>query len=189
MRTYVGPLPLAGLGSVGRLDLLETLDGPLLVPLTVREAVTTEPAATNLRRFGERGGVRTDIPGNGDLDGPARAVLGEAETTPDVRLVAGVLEHAGSAGGVGVVADDRRTRTVARGLGATVSGTVGVLVRAVEAGRSLEAVRGVLHDLDGQGLHATGRYLETAESLLAEAAGPSAGRGVGRPGGGRAARD
>lgn len=180
MRTYLGPIPIAGLGTVGRLDVLEALDGPLLVPLTVREAITTEPAATNLRRFLEAGRLRTDIPGGGELDDAARAVLDGTGPTADVRLVAGVLEHADSAEGVRLVADDRRVRTVGRGLGAAVTGSIGVLVRAVEEGLAAETARGVLADLDGQGLHATGRYLATAETLLEAAAEPGVARDVHR---------
>ena len=166
---YVGPVPLVGLGGIGRLDLLDALPDTPLVPLTVREQVTTEPARTNLRQLLDRGGARTDIPGDGGYDDAARATLGEPATTADVRLVAAVLEHGDTVAGVWLVSDDRRVRTVARGLGAEVTGTVGLLVRAVEQGLPPGEARGLLRDLDDHGLHATGRFLEAADELIGEA--------------------
>lgn len=173
---YVGTLPLVGLGTVGRLDLLASLPGTPLVPLTVREQVTTEPAATNLRRLHDRGGARTDIPGDGDYDDVARTVLGEPGTTGDVRLVAAVLERVDAGEAVTVVSDDRHVRTVSRALGADVTGTVGVLVRSVAEGLPPGEAKRLLRDLDRHGLHATGAFLETADDLVDEASGPVAGR-------------
>lgn len=167
---YVGPVPLVRLGAVGRLDLLSSLPGTPLVPLTVRPQVATEPARTNLRRALDRTELRTDIPGDGDYDDRAREVLDEPDTTGDVRLVAAVLEHADLDRDITLVADDRRVRTVARGLGASVTGTVGVLVGAVEEGLPAAEGRELVREVDGHGLHATGELREAAEELVGETA-------------------
>lgn len=168
-RAYVGPLPLLALGTIGELELLTSLDGPLLVPLTAREAVTSEPARTSLDRFQDRRRIRTDIPGDGELDGPAREVLGEPRPTADVRLIAAVLEHVDAGLPVGIVSDDRRVRLVARGLGAAVTGTLGVVVRAVESGLPADEGERLVRELDRRGPHLTGEVRETALCLVAEA--------------------
>lgn len=73
---------------------------------------------------------------------------------------------------VGVVSDDRRVRTVTRGLGATVTGTMGVLVRAVEEGRSSgDEAKTLLRRVDGGGLHMTAELRERAREMIEDAAG------------------
>ncbi|WP_254864762.1 DUF3368 domain-containing protein [Halovivax gelatinilyticus] len=69
-----------------------------------------------------------------------------------------------------IVADDRRLRTVADGLGATVTGTIGVIVRAVEEGLPKADAKTILRDVDSHGLHLTAELRETAVELI-EAAG------------------
>ena len=79
---------------------------------------------------------------------------------------------------VGVVSDDQRVRTTARGLGAIVTGTVGVIVRAVEEGLDRETAYDLITQIDSHGLHMTGSLREKAYSLIDEAAeSTSAGNG------------
>jgi len=71
---------------------------------------------------------------------------------------------------VGIVSDDQRVRTTARGLGATVTGTVGVVVRDVKDGLDQEEAYDLIQRIDSHGLHMTGRLRETAFELIDEAA-------------------
>lgn len=186
MRVVVDATTLVALGTIGELDLLGCLDGDLYVPAVVREEVTTEPARTNVERFVGGEAVAdgwaatvddeaTADEGLGDLEPyreEARELLGDDGLHGDVAVVAVVLAHTAADRPVGVVSDDRRVRTVARGLGTTVTGTVGVVVRAVEdRGLTAETGRELVRRVDGHGLHMTGELRETAYELVEEAAG------------------
>ena len=57
---------------------------------------------------------------------------------------------------VGVVSDDRCVRATARRVGATVTGTIGVIVRAVEEELDQEEACTLVRRIDSHGLHMTG---------------------------------
>ncbi|WP_435180000.1 hypothetical protein [Halorussus sp. AFM4] len=174
MRVLVDATTLIALGQVGELDLLAWLDGELVVPETARAEVSTEPARTNVQSHSDC--VRRcewDSPGQRNmLFARAKQTLGEDTENGDVAIVASVLRWSDLEGrDVGVVSDDRRVRTVARGLGATVTGTVGVIVRAVEErGTTAEEGKELVRRVDSHGLHMTGELREKAYELVAEAA-------------------
>ena len=65
---------------------------------------------------------------------------------------------------------DARMRTTARGLGASVTGTVGVVFRAVKDGLDQEEAYDLIQRIDSHGLHMTGSLRETAAELIDEAA-------------------
>lgn len=165
-RLYLDATTLIGLGTIGELDLLTAFDGDLVVLPAVREEVTTEPAGTNLKRFLDAEPVHADHPGDAARDRQAMALLDEPSANGDVRLVAAVLEHTADDEPVGVVSDDRRVRTVARGLGANVTGTIGVVVRAVVEGLPAEDGTTIVRRLDDHGLHMTAELRETAYELV-----------------------
>lgn len=162
---------LIALGSVGEVELLANFDGNLLVPEFVDEEVTTEPASTNVEAFFEDNSRRVidDVPES--VESRARDLLGDDGDNGDVQIVAGVLHRQNTHQSVAVVSDDRRVRTVTRGLGATVSGTVGVVVRAVHEGMDPETAKDIVRDIDSHGLHMTGELREKAYELIDEAAG------------------
>lgn len=176
MYVYVDASTLIALGTVGELDALDVLDGDLVVPERVRSEVTTEPARTNLERFLETVAYSDHPEGIGDIvdeetDNRARTLLGDPEPSGDTALVGGVLACTDTDESVGVVSDDRRVRTVAEGLGATVTGTVGIVVRNVEDGELAAAeAKDLVRELDSRGLHMTGELRETAYDLIDDAA-------------------
>jgi predicted nucleic acid-binding protein len=178
MNVYVDASTLIALGTVGELDLLHAFDGDIVVPERVRTEVTTQPAAENLRRFGpadERDHAELAEPSGVTVDDAAReqakSVLDESEQNGDTAIVAGVLAHREAEVPVGVVSDDRRVRRVADGLGATVTGTVGVVVRNVADGRlDAEEAKGLVRRIDDNGLHMTGELREKAYALIDDAA-------------------
>lgn len=164
---------LISLGTIGELDLLTTFSGDLVVLPAIQAEVTTEPARTNLERFIETHALTTSEDAAAEHLSAAKTVLDEAETTGDVWLLAAVLGHTAADRPVAVVSDDRRVRTTARGLGATVTGTIGVVVSAVDAGLDPADARRLDDRLDDHGLHMTGSLRAKADDLIA-AAGESA---------------
>lgn len=160
MRVYVDAVPLYNLGTIGEVDLLRTLSGELVIPERVRREVDVEPAATNLATLCEREGV-DEAP---DVDAhvaDAVALLGGGEVTADATLVAGVLAERARAEGTpvcGLVSDDRRLRRLGEGLGASVTSTFGVVVRAALADKYFSGTQAkrVLRRMDNYGLVTTG---------------------------------
>lgn len=168
-RVFVDATTLVALGQVGELELLDSFSGRLAIPESVRAEVTAEPARTNLDRFLAENDVG-DGPVDTDWHDEALQVLGEAEANGDTDLVEGVLatiEDRGDAdrdSPVGLVSDDRRLRTVTEGLGATVTGTFGVVVRAAAVDRYFSAsqAKRVVRRIDSHGIHLTGEMREQA---------------------------
>lgn len=162
MRVYIDTTTLISLGNVGELDLLSNFDGELSVLPAVRDEVTTEPARTNVDRFVKSDEVRTEESEYEEYVSTASNALGEENVNGDVQIVAGVLAH----DDVAVVSDDRRVRTVSEGFGATVTGTVGVVVRAVDEGLSADEAKEIIRRIDEHGLHMTAELRETAYRLI-----------------------
>jgi predicted nucleic acid-binding protein len=160
---------LIALGSVGRVDLLAHFDGVVLVPELVADEVTTEPAQTNVRAFldDDQKWDSGNVP-RGYLE-QTTEMLGD-DITGDTQIIAGTLRFQDAGRSVAVVSDDRRVRTVARGLGATVTGTVGVIVRAVHEGMAADDAKDLIRDIDSHGLHMTGELRENAFNLIDAAA-------------------
>jgi predicted nucleic acid-binding protein len=161
---------LIALGSVGRVDLLAHFDGSVLVPEQVADEVTTEPAETNMSAFlvDDQKWDSGNVP-RGYLE-QTTEMLGDDDGTGDAQILAGVLCHQNADRTVAVASDDKRVRTVARGLGATVTGTVGVVVRAVHEGMAADDAKDLIRDIDSHGLHMTGELREKAFNLIDDAA-------------------
>lgn len=167
MSVYLDATTLIALGSVDELDLLTVFDRDLVVLDSVSEEVTSEPARTALRQFREARELTTSKSVGEAVVERAREILGETERNGDVELIARVLAY----DDIGVVSDDQRVRTTARTLGATVTGTIEVVVRAVSAGRlTADEGKELVRRLDSHGLHLTGELREQADDLIADAA-------------------
>jgi len=169
-RIFLDATTLVALGTIGELDHLTNFSGELVVLPAIHQEVSTEPANTNLARFIDRWDVvTTDLDADDRLQ-QAKEILGETTENGDVHLIATVLAYTADEEPVGVVSDDRRVRTTARGLGATVTGTIGVVVRSVEEGLDRDEAHELVDRLDAHGLHMTGSLRDTAYSLIDEAA-------------------
>lgn len=172
MDVYVDASTLIALGTPGELDLLTVVDGQLVVAAPVLEEVTTEPARTNGERFCERNDIRLRRRSELRATDAALDVLDESEPNGDAYLVGEVLWNTGDddEDPVGVGSDDRRVRRVTRGLGATVTGSIGVVVRNVEADELTgEEAKELVRRIDAEGLHTTGELRERADHLIDEA--------------------
>jgi predicted nucleic acid-binding protein len=159
----VDATPLYDLGQVGELDLLDAFEGEIVIPAAVIAEVTVEPAATNLARYVEEGDVDTDPEVKSHL-GDARALLDTEETTSDVAVVAALLAARTNEQAAALVSDDRRLRAIADGLGATVTGTFGVVVRASMDDKYFPTsqAKRVIRRTDHHGTQMTGRLRERA---------------------------
>ena len=169
-RIFVDATTLIALGTIGELEHLTNFSGDLVVLPTVQNEVATEPAQTNLGRFIDQYEIETTDSVVDDYLQQAKEVLGEEEKNGDVYLIGAVLGYTVDDQSVGIVSDDRRVRTTARGLGAVVTGTVGVVVRAVEEGLNREEAYTLIDRIDSHGLHMTGSLRDKAYSLIDEAA-------------------
>lgn len=168
MTILVDATTLIALGTVGEPQLLVRFDRGIVICPAVRAEVTTEPARTSVDRFLETAPVRTAAPDDESVE-RALALLGDGEPSGDAHLVASILQRSGGASVV-LVSDDRRLRELALGLDAQVTGTVGVLVRAVHAGLEASTAKDLVRRLDGHGIHMTGELRERADELIEEAA-------------------
>ena len=162
---------LIAFGSVGRVDLLANFDGDIVVPETVVDEVTTEPAKTNLSEHVEESQYWLRDDTSSSVVSHAQDILDDDDLTGDVQIIAGVFYWQRAVPSVAVVSDDRRVRTVTKGLGATVTGTVGVVVRAVHEGMDPESAKALIREIDSHGLHMTGELREKAFELIEDAAG------------------
>ncbi len=163
MRVYVDATPLYNLGQIGDLDLLGVVDGDIVIPQAVIDEITVEPAATNLARFLSEHTVDTDPAETPFLD-TARKLLAVEEETSDVHLVAGLLASRDRGEPFALVSDDRRMRAIGDGLGATITGTFGVVVRASLDDKYFPRTQAkrVIRRTDHHGLQMTGRLRERA---------------------------
>lgn len=155
--------PVYDLGMVGELELLRAFDGDVVIPQSVVDAVDVEPAATNLARFLAEYEVATEPPWDPEpYAADADALLAADRPPSDRALVAALLAARNRAGAdalaVGFVSDDRRLRAIADGLGATVTGTFGVVVRAAADDKyfAMSQAKRVIRRMDQYGLQSTG---------------------------------
>jgi predicted nucleic acid-binding protein len=174
---YLDATTLIALGEVGELDLLTSFDGTLWLLNPVSNEVETEPARSNLVELIEQMDVL--IAGLGDdlraetraARDEAKRVLDEEAVNGDVAILTKVVESRRKDVDIAVVSDDRRLRTVAEGLGARVTGTIGVVVRTVaEDDLSEQEAKALVGRLDSRGLHMTGELRERADELIEDAA-------------------
>jgi len=163
MAIYVDATPLYNLGQIGELELLAAFDDDLVIPQLVVDEVPVEPAATNLQRLLEEQSVETDPDIEGWID-DAKRLLDTTTVTSDAVLVACLLAARDGGQESVFVSDDRRLRAVADGLGATVTGTFGLTVRASIDDKyfSVTQAKRVIRRIDHHGVQMTGQLRERA---------------------------
>ena len=170
-RIYVGPTVVYSLGQVGELSLLTAFDGEVVIPDPVVAESTVEPAATNLADLleGDEVSVVTD---HEDHVERARALLGEKDVGSALSVLAGVLGHRDpeDRSAVAVVSEDRTVRRMTRGLGAEVTSSFGVVVRATLEDKYLSPsqAKRIVRRIDQHGMHLTGELRERAVGEIAE---------------------
>jgi len=159
---HVGPTVLYDLGQIGELDLLSYFDGAIVVPAAVRAQITTEPAATNLAQFIEESTVITSV--RPEVREQAASALGLDATGYEAALLGGLFDESiDDDRRILVLSDDKRLRALAEGLGASVTGSFGVVVRAAVEDKYLSAgqAKRIVSRMDDHGVQLTGQ-LKTA---------------------------
>lgn len=168
-------ITLAGIGS---LDLLRGTNGEVWMPEPVVEEVSSEPAERELERAL---GVWIASPtlGRDGTNADERTESLEAAATHlgrstnpddwggDIPLLAAAMYYEDSV----VVTDDKPLRETCKVLSVPVSGSIGVLIRAVERG-ALEGdeAKAKLEAMDEVGARLSARLLKRAERLIDDAA-------------------
>jgi len=170
-RIYVGPTAVYSLGQVGELSLLSSFDGDVVIPEPVVAESTVEPTATNLDDLldGDDATVATD---HADHVERAQSLLGEKDVGSATAVLAGVLAHRDpdDRSAVAVVSEDRTVRRMARGLGAEVTSSFGVVVRATLEDKYLSQsqAKRIVRRIDQHGMHLTGELRERAVGEISE---------------------
>ena len=154
--------PVIALDNLNRLDLLSLFEAPIVIPSHVRRELLSKPETEtqNIERaLANRIHVR-DVPA---LDAVTKDAV--------ARLDAGERQAVGLASALDektlLVMDDKAGRRVARQLDCSVTGVIGVLLRAKELGR-VEAVAPLLLALREGGYWLSDAIIEHAKELAGE---------------------
>ena len=151
--------PLISLALIGKLELLRTLYGEVVVP----RAVYTEVLAGGLSHPGREAVRLADWLRVQELKDTSRAALvadldrGEAE----------VIALAQEIGADLVIIDERMARQYAKRLGLILTGTLGVLLKAKHSGL-IPSVGPLVAQLKQGGIHISESLLTTALTLAEE---------------------
>jgi predicted nucleic acid-binding protein len=159
---------LITLADTGSVDLLAGLDGSIVVPDLVRQEITSDPAAKTLSDAIADGCVTCpqSIPDTAVEE--AASHLGRSDE--ELRGDAALLAHALVAGDSVVITDDKPLRQTCKALSIPVSGSIGVLVRAVERGDIDPAdATDTLYAMDEVGARFSASLVRKAERLIGDA--------------------
>jgi predicted nucleic acid-binding protein len=144
--------PVIVLARAGLIELLPDLLARLLIPQAVAEEIEAGPADDPGRRFlAERPDWLTTIEPQPALSPLASWRLGRGESE--------VLEYARQNTGTVAVLDDKAARRAARALEVPVTGTLGLLITAVER-RLLPSIDEALRSAQESGLYVSPATLE-----------------------------
>lgn len=173
------------LAEIRACDLLYRAPGRIAVPTAVRGEITDDPAESELERAFETDDVvvvehtaddglhpETYERANEHLDLSVPTAGGEPAWPGDVAL----LGEAFRTSDVVVVTDDKPLRKTCRALSIPISGSIGILVRAVERDDvEVDAAKDKLAAMDEVSARLSARLLRRAERLIDEARGGSDG--------------
>lgn len=178
---------LITLADIDKLDCLYGIDETPVVPEAVREEVTSEPASSEvMEAIYETGDLRIDVEddryhshwssfrtaashlGESFPDEPAgQWDGGEIHWSGDVALLARAIEEDDAV----VVTDDKPLRETCKALSVPISGSLGVIIAAVERGDlDADEAKDALVAMDEVGAHLSARLLRKAERIIDETA-------------------
>jgi predicted nucleic acid-binding protein len=190
-RLFVDASVFITLAETDYVDLLDALDGEVVVPRAVAEEIVDEPAASHLDAANDDwlsiadavectsmetvehaashlGIDPTDSgPGPTDSGSEPTGSGSELDFEGDVALLA----FGTAAENPVVVTDDKPLRDACKALSVPLSGSIGVLVAAVERGRlDPDEAKEALVAMDEVGARLSARLLRRAEKLVEQAA-------------------
>lgn len=141
-KVIVNTTPLIALAEIGELHLLKDLYDEIYIPNAVFEEVKSEPAYTEVRNASEWiKQVSVDSADNREMLS-SRLHSGEVE----------VIQYARESKADLVILDDQLARRTAKYLGLTITGTLGVIIKAKEKGY-VSSVKPIMDKLIQNGLY------------------------------------
>ena len=141
-KVIVNTTPLIALAEIGELHLLKDLYDEIYIPNAVFEEVKSEPAYTEVRNASEWiKQVSVDSADNREMLS-SRLHSGEVE----------VIQYARESKADLVILDDQLARRTAKYLGLTITGTLGVIIKAKEQGY-VSSVKPIMDKLIQNGLY------------------------------------
>ena len=156
-KVVVNTTPLIALAEIGELHLLKDLYGEIYIPDAVFEEIKSEPAYTEVRVAAEWiKQVSVNPAGNTDMLS-SRLHSGEVE----------VIQYARESGADLVILDDQLARRTAKYLGLTITGTLGVIIKAKEKGY-VQSVNPIMDKLIQNGLYISPKVQEDVLKLSDE---------------------
>lgn len=141
-KVVVNTTPLIALAEIGELHLLKDLYGIIEIPNAVFKEIESEPAYTEVREA-------TDWIKVVDVDKPEqKKLLSSRLHTGEVE----VILYAKDTNADLVILDDKLARKTAKYMDLTITGTLGVIVKAKEKGY-VNAVKPIMDKLIRNGLY------------------------------------
>lgn len=164
------------LAKIDRVALLDELDGEVVVPRAVADEIVDEPGASHLDAASAewlRIADAVDVAGPENVRHAAShldaEVLG-SDGDPDFEGDVALLALGTTAENPVVVTDDKPLRDACKALGVALSGSIGVLVAAVERGAlGPDEATDALVAMDEVGARLSARLLRRAERLIERA--------------------
>ena len=141
-KVVVNTTPLIALSEIGKLDILKKLYGEIFIPDAVLNEVKTEPAFSEVRNFADW------IHVEGVQDRSQEKIFRSRLHAGEVEVMLLALQSDADL----VILDDMLARKTAKYMGLTVSGTLGVLLKAKERG-IITKVEPVMEELIQNGLY------------------------------------
>lgn len=160
------------LAEIGGAELLDGIEGDAVMPAAVRDEIVDGPAVGVLERADDSGWL-------GVVEGPATenvavaaGQLGRDESADPITGDIALLAHALESDDLVVVTDDKPLRKACKALGVPISGSIGVVIAAVERGDlEHDEAKDALVAMDEVGARLSARLLRKAERLIDDTAG------------------
>lgn len=158
-RVVANSTPLILLGGIERLDLLRSMYGEVSIPTAVFEEVACRDDAAGKVLAGRPDWIRVEVAPTPDDLSLLRSRLhaGEVEAIMLARTMDADL----------VIIDDNAAKKTAKFLGLTVTGTLGVLVKAKRRGL-LDKVSPLVDGLLAQGMYVSDEVVELVKRAAGE---------------------
>lgn len=156
------------LSEISKIRLLDALDGEIRVPKAVAEEIDNDPGASRLSNAADDWlEIAYEPPDRFD---EAAIHLGRTPEEGGFNGNVALLVHALENDDIVVITDDKPLRGTCKALGIEVSGSIGVVIAAVERGDlDSEDAKDALVAMDEVGARLSAGLLKRAERLIDEA--------------------
>ena len=171
-RVFVDASVFITLAEIGKVELLRGIEGDFVMPAAVREEIVDGLTVGALERAVDDSGWLglVENPTATDIE-LAAGQLGRDDSAESLAGDTALLAHALVADEPLVVTDDKPLRKTCKALGIPISGSIGVVIAAVERGDlKPDEAKDALVSMDEVGARLSARLLRKAERLIDEAA-------------------